>query len=215
MVPQAERIVDWVWAGVDGARLIYGLRTGQEDIRFSEFDAATGQSRALFTMPNGLGRDGFVQLQNGKLAFSDIQGRKVHIVTAGGAVERGYPPPPEFERMAMMRTTPSHPEILLVAWDKNNDTIVVSLMHPNDGRLERVGALSGEGWRGAKQLNDGSVQVVVEEDAESSALFVFPSTGGPAERLGPMPLGPASYGFSPRMASGSLQPSGKPRRMCG
>lgn len=196
VVPQAERIMDWVWSGVDGSRLIYGLRTGQENIRFSEFNAATGQSRALFTLPNGLGRDGFVQLQNGKLAFSDILGRKVHIVTAGGAVERAYPPPAEFERMAMMRTTPSHPQILLVAWDKNNDSIMVQLMHQDDGRLERVGVLQGEGWRGAKQLDDGSVQVVVEEDGDASGLWAFPAGGGPARRLGSMPFGPASYGFS-------------------
>jgi hypothetical protein len=71
-------------------------------------------------------------------------------------------------------------------------------MHPDDGRLERVGTLFGtaEGWRGAKQLDDGSVQVVVEEDGEASALYVFPARGGPARRLGPMPFGPASYGFS-------------------
>jgi hypothetical protein len=196
VVPQAERIVDWVWPGVDGGRLIYGLRTGQEDIRYSAFDAATGQSRALFTLPNGLGRDGFVQLQNGKLAFADILGRKVYIVTTGGTVERAYPPPSEFERVALMRTTPSHPQILLVAWDKNNDSILVSSMHPDDGRLERVGALGGEGWRGAKQLDDGSVQVVLEEDGEASALWAFPARGGPARRLGSMPFGPASYGFS-------------------
>ena len=59
-----------------------------------------------------------------------------------------------------------------------------------------MGILLGENWRGAKQLDDGSIQVAIQEDGGTIVLYVFPARGGPARRLGMLPYSEARYVFS-------------------
>jgi hypothetical protein len=83
--------------------------------------------------------------------------------------------------------SPDGRDVVLVGWDRNDDSIVVRRMSLADGRTTHLAAFYADGLQAPQWLPDGTILMPIRETGSTLVWYRIPASGGRPVRLGTPP----------------------------
>jgi hypothetical protein len=184
-------LIDWDLAS---GEVLAAIRAG-DSVSVVTMDTVTGRARSLAT---------YAQAAYGTLKA--MPGGGFVMLNAGGnrIVRRGVPGAPdtvlrlsdEAGPGSHMDVSPDGRSVVLANWNATLDSVVIRRISMENGATVRLAAIAAERPDAPRWLVNGRILVPVDETGSTVGLYQLPAAGGPAMRLGALPLTEGRYRFS-------------------
>ena len=206
IAPLLDSIAEITWAGGGTPTVLYGVTQADRQDHVFAYDAASRQSRALFTLPH-IGFQYIDRIAAGRYVVCRFDDSVATVLSADGKPERRLHLPIGIV-VSGMAAAPDGTSLAVYGTTISGDSVVVFALRLADGTTLRLGAFAGANGKVTGWRTDDEMLVSIRETAETAALYDVFTDGRPATRIGILPsgIGYSSATDGLRLATMTIEP---------